>query len=78
MLAHEPDGHGGLFAVRLDERGFDVDTHPAGPGLRAEVERYEARNIGQCDALVEWYLDEVAFPGEGTARQSDGEVASNG
>ncbi len=30
--------------------------------MMLEVRRYEAANIKQCHALVDWFLDEVAFP----------------
>ena len=30
--------------------------------LLADTERHEAANIAQCHALVDWFLDEVAFP----------------
>ena len=31
--------------------------------LLADIHAHEARNITQCHALVDWFLDEVAFPG---------------
>lgn len=30
--------------------------------MLAEARSHEARNIAQCHALVDWFLDEVAFP----------------
>jgi len=42
----------------LDEHG--VERHE----ILAEVRTHEADNIAQCHALVDWFLDEVAFPSD--------------
>ena len=42
--------------------------------LLAEVAANEERNILQCGALVDWYLDEVAFP----EQMSVGNVSRDG
>ena len=40
----------------LSEHGVTRDR------LLADTRRFEARNIEQCHALVDWFLDDVAFP----------------
>jgi len=40
----------------LAEHGVDRET------ILAEVNKNEERNIKQCHAFVDWFLDEVAFP----------------
>ena len=52
----------------LDEHGVDFEA------LLVEVAANEERNIAQCGALVDWYLDEVAFPEQmsGTTVSRDG------
>jgi len=30
--------------------------------ILAEVAEHEERNIKQCNAFVDWFLDEIAFP----------------
>ena len=40
----------------LAENGQDRHT------IIAEINEHEARNTAQCHALVDWYLDTVAFP----------------
>jgi len=45
----------------LDEHGITPET------LLGEMQEHEARNIAQCHAFVDWYLDDVAFPAEAAA-----------
>lgn len=52
----------------LAEHGVDFEA------LLAEVAANEERNILQCGALVDWYLDEVAFP----EQMSVGNVSRDG
>ena len=40
----------------LDEHGVTREQ------VLADTRRHEAANIAQCHALVDWFLDEVAFP----------------
>jgi len=40
----------------LAEHGTDRHT------ILAEARDHEARNVAQCNAFVDWFLDEVAFP----------------
>ena len=59
-MAHIRDWLNGASPEYLAENGVDFES------LLAEVADNEARNIEQCAAFVDWYLDEVAFP-EGAA-----------
>ena len=38
--------------------------------ILADVAEHEARNIDQCHAFVDWFLDEVAFPEHATLQES--------
>jgi len=47
----------------LDEHGVERAA------LLADVRAHEAHNIEQCHALVDWFLDDVAFPRNGSTGQ---------
>ncbi|MCP3938566.1 MAG: type 1 glutamine amidotransferase [Actinomycetia bacterium] len=51
----------GFLEMALDEYLDDhgVDRHV----MKAEMAEHEGRNRAQCHALVDWFLDEVAFSG---------------
>lgn len=49
FLAETPDDYLAEYGVTREQ-------------LLADTERHEAANIVQCHALVDWFLDEVAFP----------------
>ncbi len=51
FLADASDGYLAEHGIRRDE-------------LLADVRAHEAANIEQCHALVDWFLDEVAFPAD--------------
>lgn len=55
-VAHIAEWGNGAPQEYLDEHGIDF------PAVLAEVAENEARNIEQCAAFVDWYLDTVAFP----------------
>ena len=54
--AHISEWGNGAPQEYLDEHGVDFDA------LLVEVAENEERNIAQCAAFVDWYLDTVAFP----------------
>ena len=56
-LAHVSGWLNGAPPEYLEENGVDFEA------LLAEVAENEERNKAQCAALVDWFLDEVAFPG---------------
>lgn len=49
----------------LDEHGVDREQ------LLADTARHEAANIERCHALVDWFLDEIAFPDRAVAASAD-------
>lgn len=50
----------------LLSHGVDRDT------IAADMIEHEDRNIAQCHAFVDWFLDEVAFPARPTPEGHDG------
>ncbi len=52
----------GWLSVAENEGDYLADNGVTADELRAGVAQHEARNIEQCHAFVDWYLDEVAFP----------------
>lgn len=55
-VAHIGSWLNGASPEYLAENGVDFEA------LLGEVAANEERNIEQCAAFVDWYLDEVAFP----------------
>lgn len=54
----------------LAENGQNRET------IISEITAHEARNTEQCHALVDWFLDDVAFPNEDTTIEDTTEVTS--
>lgn len=61
----------GWLAVAEGEGDYLADNGVTASQLRDGVALHEARNIEQCHAFVDWYLDEVAFPAQPTPSGDD-------
>ncbi len=74
VIAHEPDGPGGQVTVRLEERGFEVDTHvvtteydrpdlaapfPSTDGYDVVAIMGSVRSVTEPEVIEAWLPDEL-------------------